>query len=43
MRKTRVLFEKWAKKLCTRVKKSVKRGKNVTVFGRARVNHHYVH
>jgi len=31
----RGFLKKWAKKLCTRVKKSVKRGKNVTVFGRA--------
>jgi len=35
MKKTRDFFEKRAKRLCNSVKKSVKRGKNVTVFGRA--------
>jgi len=34
MRKTRDFFAKWAKKLCKSVKRSVKRGKNVMVFGR---------
>jgi len=35
MRKVSVFFKKRAKSLCNSVKKSVKRGKNVTVFGRA--------
>ena len=35
MRKTRVFFDTSAKKLCKSVKRSVKRGKNVTAFGRA--------
>jgi len=35
MRETRVFFEKRAKMLCKSVKRSVKRGKNVTVFGPA--------
>jgi len=35
MQKVSVFSEKQAKRLCTRVKKSVKRGKNVTAFARA--------
>jgi len=35
MRKVCDFFDKWAKKLCKSVKRSVKRRKNVTVFGRA--------
>jgi len=35
MRKVCDFLEKRAKRLCKSAKKSVKRGKNVTVFGRA--------
>ena len=37
MRKVSVFFEKQAKRLCKSVKRSVKRGKNVMVFGRVRL------
>jgi len=37
MRKVCDFLEKWAKRLCKSVKRSVKRGKNVMVFGRVRL------